>query len=308
MKPATFKTPILLITFNRPDYVEKQLELMRRIRPAALYIASDAPRTGNEADQVAVKEIRQMIAQAKKELSIKTLYRTKNEGCRYGVAAAVNWFFSQVTEGIVLEDDCFADESFFPFCSELLKKYRHTQEVWQIGGSNFSPIAKPDSSYFFSRHVTCWGWAGWRRSWRQYDVEMKNWPQNREQVVAHLPSEKSRQYWDSIFERTYNHEIDTWDYQWVYTIWKNKGLSIIPNYNLVTNIGFDSRATHTKLSIAPSAYRPVTTIEFPLLHPQSIKANKNVDKQLQNLSDEHLIKKILRGVLNFISVKFLRSQ
>lgn len=303
MSPAKFKTPILLITFNRPDYVEKQLKLMRRVRPAALFIANDAPRIGNETDQVACKEIRDLISLAKKELPIKTLFRKKNEGCRYGEAAAMTWFFSQVPEGIVLEDDCFPDESFFPFCSELLKKYRHNVEVWQIAGSNFSPKVKLDSSYFFSKHINCWGWAGWRRSWEKYDADMKDWPQHREQVLSHLPSEKSRQYWDSLFERTYNHQIDTWDYQWVYTIWKHKGISIIPKSNLVTNIGFDSRATHTKLSIAPSAYKPVTPMEFPLVHPTSLKPDSQVDKLMQNLSEEHLVIKVLRGIHNLISIK-----
>ena len=64
-----------------------------------------------------------------------------------------------------------------------------------------------------------------------------------------------------------NNEIDTWDYQWIFTIWNNNGFCITPNYNLISNIGFDDSGTHTK-NVNDSRSTQKTDKIIDIIHPE----------------------------------------
>jgi hypothetical protein len=57
-----------------------------------------------------------------------------------------------------------------------------------------------------------------------------------------------------------------WDAKWVYSIWISGGISITPNFNLVSNIGFGDDATHTK-TISKGMAALIDKVELPLKHP-----------------------------------------
>jgi hypothetical protein len=72
------------------------------------------------------------------------------------------------------------------------------------------------------------------------------------------------------------HKIDTWDYQLILSMWLNKGLAIIPNKNLVTNIGFGTDALHTTHSVEGLSNIPAFPI-LPLKYPDAIEHNIEAD-------------------------------
>ena len=79
-------------------------------------------------------------------------------------------------------------------------------------------------------------------------------------------------YWKNKFDKTvFENNITWWDWQWVYYQLENKKLSIIPNKNLVTNIGFNTNATHTKDINNPLANIPLEKFKFPLTHSVTLK-------------------------------------
>jgi len=177
--------------------------------------------------------------------------RGKNLGCKNAVSSAITWFFDQVEEGIILEDDCLPDPSFFWFCQELLKHYRHDERVMMISGDNFQGgHIRGDGSYYFSKYCHIWGWATWKRAWKLYDVTMTSYPSFRStnQIANVFENSDEQRYWLKRFDKAYKGEIDTWDYQWVYATFQNSGLSVLPNKNLVKNIGFGAGASHTSSS------------------------------------------------------------
>jgi hypothetical protein len=177
------------------------------------------------------------------------LYSDVNQGCRLGVSRAVTWFFDQVEDGIILEDDCVPHPDFFTYCTTLLERYRHDMRVWCISGNNFQNGKwRGDGSYFFSRYNHCWGWASWRRCWQQYDAELTQWPALRRSGLLQTLFEDSaeRRYWTAIWQRLMKQGLpDTWDYQWTFTCLVNGGLTALPNKNLVSNVGFGDDATYT---------------------------------------------------------------
>ena len=182
---------------------------------------------------------------------IERLYSDENQGFRLGPMRAITWFFEQVEEGIILEDDCVPHPDFFPYCTTLLELYRHDTRVWCISANNFQNGQwRGDGSYYFSRYNHCWGWASWRRCWQHYDADLVQWlalrDSGRLNTIFEDPLE--RKYWGEIWQRTHAKTVPItwWDYQWTFTWLVNSGLiTSLPNHNLVSNVGFGADATHT---------------------------------------------------------------
>ena len=273
MASASFDTPILIIFWRRADAVAKVIESLRPLAPSRLFLACDGPRQGDGDEHSKVQQARSLVDQLIDwPCSIEKRFSELNQGCKYGPANAIGWFFSHVEAGIILEDDCLPHPSFFPYCQSLLSHYRHDTRVWQISGNNFVEEQTPtESSYFFSGYTTTWGWATWRRCWQAYDMDMKLWPQIRGsgQLANAFRNQDELEYWTRIWDKlTEENYPITWDYQWNFTCFANGGLSAIPRYNLVSNIGFGEGATHCLNEDDPRAElksRDLSGLTHPLL-------------------------------------------
>ena len=286
MKNISFRTPILFLIFNRPETTAKVFQEIRNIKPTHLYIVGDGPRKHLLDEDARVAEARQIATAIDWPCQVKTLFRNTNLGCKKGVSEAINWFFHHEERGIILEDDCLPHPSFFLYCDALLEKYKDNQRVMAITGDNFQDgQARGDASYYFSVFNHVWGWATWRRAWELYDVDMKFWPDWRKsrEWKSFLGNYCARRYWEKIFDNTHAGKVDTWDYQWTYSVWRHQGLTATPNTNLVSNIGFGSNATHTKNTFSPISNLPVKSFQV-LSHPSKIKPDLVADRfVLQNL-------------------------
>lgn len=176
-------------------------------------------------------------------------YADKNLGCIKRVSSGLDWAFSQVESAILLEDDCLPHPSFFNFCETLLYHYWDDERVWVISGNNFQDgQCRGDGSYYFSHYNHCWGWASWQRAWKHYDHNLEQWESLKKSGLLNSIFDNSyeRQYWYRIWERLYyEKEPDSWNYCWFFTCVINSGLSVLPNVNLVSNIGFGPNGTHT---------------------------------------------------------------
>lgn len=131
-----FETPVLLIIFNRPDATRQTLDAIRRVRPRQLFVAADGPRPDKPTDPERCQAARAVIHEVDWPCAVQTLFRAENRGCGHGPAEAITWFFGQVEAGIILEDDCVPEESFFPYCQSLLEHYQHDDKVYMISGTN----------------------------------------------------------------------------------------------------------------------------------------------------------------------------
>lgn len=278
--------PVLFLVFNRPDLARRVFARIREARPARLFIAADGPRPGRPDDVEACRESRLLAERVDWPCEVSTLFRETNLGCRAAVSSAISWFFERVEAGIVLEDDCLPDPSFFPFCSELLARYRDDARVTSIGGDCFFPGgAAAGYSYSFSAYAHIWGWATWRRAWKLYDPGLEAVDKSRaEQWLAPwLGSAAAGDYWASILRRYAAGEIDTWDYPWLFSCWRQRGMSIAPAVNLVSNIGFDSRGAHAGGGTSTAAGRPLERMEFPLRHPPEVVRDAALEKKTESL-------------------------
>jgi len=282
MSDFQLKTPVAFIIFNRPDTTKLVFSEIAKAKPSTLLVVGDGPRPNRPGEAAKVAECRRIIELVDWDCEVITNFSDVNLGCKGREASGIDWIFEKVNEAIILEDDCLPHNSFFRYCEELLERYRNDQRVGMISGNNFQMGHTLNSdSYYFSRYSHGWGWATWRDRWQNdYDVEMKNWPQFRDSGLIKncFDSNAENRYWQSIFEKTYRNIIDTYDYQWYFSFLLNGRLSILPNINLVSNIGFGHDATHTTGSGATSAL-PVGKMEFPLIHPIGMLASRTLDKR-----------------------------
>ncbi len=299
-------TPVLFLVFNRPDTTRFVFEAIRKARPSRLYVAADGARPDRDEEVKKCAEVRRISTEIDWPCEIHTLFRDTNLGCKKAVSEAITWFFKLEPEGIILEDDCIPDPSFFVYCSELLEKYRNEPRIMALGGNYLAfNEEKPEIdefSYFYTRHIEIWGWATWRRAWDLYDPQASSWGELPADWLLEIGDNNRdfKEYWTKIFNSVYNNQVDTWDFQWVFTVWYNNGLSILPTKNLVTNIGFNGDATHTKLNDGFLDSLPLQKMEFPLISPLRMEKNKSMDKWLDKAVygvGSSFIEKVLKRIL-----------
>lgn len=278
-----FQTPILLITFNRPEHTLRVLEEIKKQQPAYLFFFQDAPRTGHPTDDVNCSAVRNILDKPLEwDCEVKTFYSETNLGCGKGPSSAISWFFEQVETGIIFEDDCLPHSDFFSYCEQLLFKYRDDNRISFIGGSGFQDSKKlhKSSYYFGSGSYGTWGWAGWRRSWNFFDyyIESIDRQTMKSLIQKYFKNFRQREFWLEIFDVVKNNRFNEscWDYQFYFSCWQKGMLAIIPYKNMITNIGYDTEGTHTLANNHPAANLYTTTI-FPLIHPNRIKLNIKAD-------------------------------
>lgn len=245
-------------------------------------LVADGPRENRPDDQEKCATVRAIVEQVDWPCEVQKNFAETNLGCKRRVSSGLDWVFEQAEEAIILEDDCLPTPSFFRFCTELLSIYRDDYRVMAICGSNALPaVTAPETHYHFSRVPRVWGWASWRRSWKFYDVDMKLWPwiKENDRLRGVLRDEEAVKHWKSAFDKTYRGAVDTWDYQLVLSFFVNSGLAIIPNLNLVQNIGFGENATHTTDSLAQVANLNATELDFPIRHPQIVLVDQKADDE-----------------------------
>jgi len=276
----SLETPVVLLIFNRPKPTRAVFDAIARARPRRLMIVADGPRPDRPGDAEAVAATRDVVARVPWPCHVDRHYVDRNLGCKRCVAGGLEWVFEQTEEAIFLEDDCLPDPTFFTYCERLLERYRDDQRVAAISGDNFQAgQSRTPYSYYFSKYFHCWGWASWRRVWHSFDLELKSWPGWRQLGGLHAVGESpaERAYWKSVFDRQYAGSIDSWAYAWLYSCWAQSGLTILPNVNLVSNIGFDDDATHTRGPQHPLADLPRGSLTH-LRHPPLVVRHATADE------------------------------
>ena len=242
--------PVLLIVFNRPITTAATLKAISKVRPKKLYVACDAPRQNNIDDIANVKEVKKIVENISWECKVVYRFREKNLGVGLSPADAVSWLLDHEESGIIIEDDCIASISFFIFCESMLKKYNYDDRIMSISGTNICDSVQYETDYVYTNFPLMWGWATWRRAWKMHDIKMLDWPNIKaRRSFSKLPKDKWKFHpvYVEFFDKTYKSTKPNWDHQWIFALWKNRGLTVISSKNLVSNIGFSNNASHTTI-------------------------------------------------------------
>lgn len=273
----TTKAPVVMIIFNRPDFTQRILDVVRFYEPSRLYVIADGPRSMEEI--IRCEATRSIIGQVDWDCEVSTNYSEVNLGCNARIESGLDWVFDQCDEAIILEDDCLPNATFFDYCEELLGLYRDDERIMAINGSNFQlGQGRTTYSYYFSRYPHVWGWATWRRAWRYFDHKVSLWPTLREThwLQDILGDRDATSYWRMAFDDVFGGQM-TWDYRWTFACWAQSGLVIAPQVNLISNLGFGKGATHAVATNHPYANLPTQKLQLPLCHPPYVVRNRDAD-------------------------------
>lgn len=272
-------TGLLLFAFNRPELTAKVLNQISLAWQGPVVVLCDGPRSDNETDKVNCSLVREVCVSFSKKMELEFVFHDQNKGLKNSIVFGLGYGFSKFEELIILEDDCLPDESFFPFCLELLKRFETNLEIGMIQAGNHLGAAglKLDSDYYLSDRPKIWGWATWKSRWEGFDPDMNSWFQ-RVDKEAFLESHgfRGKNLKRQLSTMAKANLIDTWDYQWVYHLWNKNMLSIAPRINLVRNLGFGDQATHT-VFVSHLAELESSSLTFPLRHPGVLGARRDLD-------------------------------
>lgn len=274
------------IIFNRPEQAARVFEAIAKARPKVLLVVGDGPRQNVPGEAEKVDKCRELLERIDWPCEVMTNFSAINLGCRNRVSTGLDWVFSKVDEAIILEDDCLPSQDFFDFTSELLDRYRQDERVGSISGSNPGHFSSDQfESYHFSSFPAIWGWATWSRVWTKYNASIPNWPDKRSSGFLRevLNTKNAVRFWKESLDQVHAGKIDTWDYQLSFLHWTENYLSVVPNQNLVTNIGFGPDATHTLNASSAFANSKTGVLEFPIVHPLDINRNLGLDYELELL-------------------------
>lgn len=302
-----YNIPILFVIFKRRDITLETFEQIRHLKPAKLYIAGDGARKGIMGEENEVIDTRKAVLESIDwDCEVETLFQNINLGCGMGVYTAINWFFEKEEEGVILEDDCIAHPTFFHYVEELLDRYKADERIGMIAGTN--PIAQVDihTSYCFSRYAACWGWATWRRAWRNMRIEMNFLQTSKKNILNNRGLyAKENKRWNYQLLMIKKKRVSAWDWQWYFSLAAQNQLCIFPSVNLISNIGNDNAATHTSRA---SIYLERKELLFPLIHPETVLPDFAFDHafyKCENMFKERL-KRAMPYRLKQIVKKLLR--
>jgi len=283
------EAPVLFIIFNRPAHTQKTFEALRAAKPLKLYVAADGSRPHIAGETEKCEQTRKIIDSVDWDCEVKTLYRNTNVGVEIAVLSAINWFFEQEEMGIIFEDDCVPSPSFFIYAQILLNKYKSDERILFISGSNFVKVSdKIQASYYFSKFGSGWGWATWRRAWKEYKVNL----------IEEITDEEFKNTIRNVTFSDYDYNYFTWllnyhrigkeknwDWRLTFYAWHNEKFIINPNINLISNIGYGEQATSsTGANKNRNKLAALPTYEInKFIFNDNIKIIPEIEKRIQNI-------------------------
>ena len=233
--------PVLIIAYARPALTRQLLESLKSCGIEKVYISLDGPK--NNSIKQLQDEIRSTVAELESD-NFKIIVRQNeaNLGVALGVIRALDWFFSQCREGIILEDDLVISKKFIEFCDWGLQEIKNFPKCLLVSGYVLSPFVTQNNEAFFCNYPMIWGWA----------TNSERWLLIRELIIRKKVFEfriifnRRLQFWYVGAARANLGFVDTWDTQLAYEFVNEFYYCLLPKTALVNNVGFDSSATHTK--------------------------------------------------------------
>ena len=276
------KAPIVVVIFNRPDHAARLRESLRGEESRDLYVLSDAARPHKPGEAEKVEQCRRLFEDWPGKVQVD--YATGNLGCKRRVSSGLDWVFERTDRAIILEDDLLVREDFFAYCDQALELYADEPEVLSVCGSKLFPGAAGIGGHFLSRYANCWGWATWRRAWRDYDDRFAepSLPRKFLRLRSHLGSCRAGLYWLFRMQQVLAGHLSSWFFCWMLSGFFKKGLHVYPSSNLVLNHGYGADSTHTRLRepYMPAAYGP--PLDLPLLRPAAIETLPEADRWIED--------------------------
>lgn len=205
--------------------------------------------------------------------------------------------FQHEETAIFLEDDNLPEVTFFPYCKEMLERYKENDRIVWVCGTNYLADYSNDTndSYMFTQHLLPCGWASWKKKFEKYyDAYFSNF--NNSVIARMKPGYRNNPLYKQQIE-VIQRERDrmkngkpfrSWDYQMCFSIRANDLLGISPAKNQIKNIGVDAFSEHGGVTFADKMTKRFCgmdshPLEFPLKHPSTILIDPVYEAKIGNI-------------------------
>ena len=315
MHKAETDLAVLLIFFARPNTLKEVFEKVKKARPSKLFLACDGPRESNPKDRERIEQCKQIVSDIDWECDVYTNYAEENQGCGRGPSNAISWAFSIVDKLLILEDDCVADDSLFPFMKEMLDRYENDERIGMISG--FNHLKNWDcggNSYCFTKTGATLGWGTWRRVWKKYDYYVENIRDGYVQrmLPGEFPSRKIAQRritsWQRAAVESQEQKLKYWDVQFGFLKYSQSYLCIVPTGNMIYNIGVGEGSTHTENTKKECwkkgkiLFMPTEPMQFPLQHPEYVICDREYDVAVFKMIYPGKLTRVIRKIKRTIGI------
>ncbi|WP_353427865.1 glycosyltransferase family 2 protein [Polynucleobacter sp. MWH-UH19D] len=293
--------PIVLFAYNRPEHLSKTLSALANnpeFSLSPLFIYCDGAK--RSSDQVNVNKTR-VIANQFPHPNKVVIESTLNLGLAASVIQGVTQITNKYGRIIVLEDDLIVDVYFLKFLNQALNQYENNSKVMQISAYMFPiPIFSQRATSLLLPNISSWGWATWRRAWKNFDPTSTGWELllNNKAMRQEFDVGGSYAYSDMLFRQVLG-EIDSWAIRWNWSVYLCSGLVLYPPVSLVKNIGFDGSGTHcAALDIDEVKFSSgIKDIKFPEDVRRSKEDLFHIEAALKKLSGPSYIR-FLKSIAN----------
>jgi hypothetical protein len=250
--------PVVLFLFNRPASLARVVDVLCRVRPRLVLAIADGPRPGHPEDIPRCIAARKIVERLDGSCHVIRHFAEANLGCDARITTGLAWAFEHISEAIVLEDDVVPDPSFFPWCAQMLNRYRDEPQVMHVSGRNhLGRWTQSGDGHCLLRRASILGWATWRRAWQRH-VTMPGTPDDimRTAAISAIEPVVLDQF---LMQQglALKYRPSVWDTDWEIKKALLGGLSVVPSVNMVANIGFGPDATHTLFAGDIRALTPV---------------------------------------------------
>jgi len=307
MNPYNTTSPVIFCIFNRPETTQRVFNEIAKTKPPALYVVADAARPQVQGEAGLCKECRAIAGQVDWPCEVTLDYAEDNMGCKQRIYSGISNAFKQFEFAIILEDDCLPSSDFFRFVDTMRDRYQDDQQVMQIAGTAFIRPLEPKQAYYRSAYATIWGWATWKRAWGHFDLTMPSWPEIRMDLEQNAPAtSKHLSRYLRYIDQAYTGRLNTWDYQFIVHVLKNKGHCITPMYNLISNIGFGANGTHTQNTHNVHASTPHDSLPQNIIfdHNRALDLKKSTIQIDNSLYRRNSIQKRLSAIAKWLSIPY----
>lgn len=290
----TNSPPVLVTMFNRPNHAARVLEAVAKAKPERLFLAVDGPREGVPGDLSAVEACRALVSRVGWDCDVRTRFRDGNLGCCEGMIDAVSWFFEQVEHGVVLEDDCLPNETFFSYAAAVFASFGEEPRFKQLSG--YAHVGSASDEVYFLPLTSAWGWGTTRRVWQDFLRQRDGFAADFE---AHPELHRDFDLGDiypyaEMFRHSIRNKVSSWAVLFYWYVFRSGGVVAYPPQNLIQNIGFDGSGTHGKAvsSVVRASFAPDALV---VRMPASVRLDESLLAEVRRSLDQKNEKRERRG-------------
>ncbi len=237
------RAPVLLITYRRSTFIEGLIAKLISLGFNDIYIYSNYWKD-EKNDKNGVEITREIILNYSRNHinEIKINFSKFHFPVDESITFAIDWFFSNVSYGIILEDDIHISNVGLKFLELGLEYYKNYKSISSISAFTEHLYKKDLEAIYprFSYMFHSWGWATWKKVWVKFDhLDSRNYVIDSRHEIFKNNSLARR--FQTVLEKCRKRKIITWDYQFQNFCLLNNYVNIMPQVPLIINNGIGDK-------------------------------------------------------------------